>query len=61
MRSRLPVTCGSCPSCGSADEVRTLSTSPATGEVLLSCECGEQWWEDDLSHPRHMRSEKEAA
>jgi hypothetical protein len=61
MLSRLPVTCGSCPSCRS-DDVRTLSHSPATGEVFQSCgECGDQWWEDDLTHPRNMRTEKEAA
>jgi hypothetical protein len=42
--------------------VRTLSHSPATGEVFQSCgECGDQWWEDDLTHPRNMRTEKEAA
>jgi uncharacterized Zn finger protein len=63
MRS-LPVVSGSCPSCGS-DDVRPLSSSPATGELLQHCgECGDQWWEDDLSHPRNLSTlddEKAAA
>jgi len=61
MSRGLPVVSAQCPCCGSED-VRTISTSPATGEVLMLCECGEQYWEDDLSSPQNPRyGEKEAA
>jgi uncharacterized Zn finger protein len=53
----LPGISGSCVACGSED-VRVLSTSPATAEVLVSCaECGEQVWEDDMSHPRNCATQ----
>lgn len=47
MLSALPVVTGNCPSCGS-EELAVISHSPATREVLVSCECGEQWWEEGV-------------
>jgi hypothetical protein len=60
MSRGLPIVSARCVTCGSED-VRTISRSHATGEVLMLCECGEQYWEADLSSPQNPRYDEKAA